>query len=770
MTLSRYNLDEGKLPQGLRQQLEPVFSDSNSDPKPILNQARELLERMLHHLSTIAGVDLREVSAIIEKLASIGVIDHDIRPYFHFWWGLSCLGSHYQPESSRMITWENHLDDCRRCIEACVAWYIGKYPPLNLTDAERLTWLKDVSSLYAIPYDEIQMCRGDAIERCLDRNNVVFLTGRSWVGKTSIGCRLVTEHTQRGYVPLVIHENSLVTFRALPNRDNTNNPNNLRLAANAQLLHEIIVTRLLHGESFVVFLDDPFGHRHFQPHNPLMYLRLSDWLRVADQSHALGSLKVIVTSPLVFIDEARAALANNARINPIAAANMFLLDSKTTITLDIPHYEPKQVSRIVRSVARYHNCSWSVNETRCDLVADALLSEGCGFDALHVLCRDMKVSADDDFITRVIEVTSSADIVDSVRDSNPSVRLQLCAALIGESLIEFYREFCFQTTLHFRDVLGAVSGCARSTQQSAGSPGNLSEWLLTDRVSTLNLVDFPVFSHPEVRHAASVLCESDSRDLLRSGVSNLCGLSESYSGVVLARWEATHLLCRMAHVLNEVEAVHIGTEHFSKRLASGGDPRNILWAILGNWAYIANAPLLKPAYGFLKTIPHNYRYLNRTFIWEATENWTQIDSTIKTLVLEQTAQKSESGEWKPLFNDYTTLAFLGAGVAHYGVLQESVRAECEASERYLEFMNIFISQLKKTGSQSFTSRKGDGLFELPGSRYSADDVCQALHDLGLRSGSLTINHPLALTLVKRDGQQLAPLGREARGGPRAGEP
>jgi hypothetical protein len=770
MNLSRYNIEEDNVPQGLRRQLAPLFSESGTDAKPTLNLARELLERILHHLSTIAGVELREVSAIIEKLASAGVIDHDIRPYFHFWWGLSCLGSHYQPFSSRVITWEHHLNICRQCIEACIAWYLGKYPPLNLTDTERVAWLKDMSFLYAVPYDDIQLCRGDVIEGSLDHNNVVFLTGRSWVGKTSIGCRLVTELTRHGYVPLVIHENSLVTFRALPNLDKANTPKNLRLAANAQLLHEIVVTRLLHGESFVVFLDDPFGHRHFQPHNPLMYLRISDWLRVSAQSHALGSLKVIITSPLVFVGEARAVLADNARTNPIAAANEFLLDARNVVTLDVTAYAPTQVAKIVRSAARYHSCSWTTDDARCDLVADALISGGCGFDALHVLCRDLKLATDDDFLNRVIEVTSSADIVDAVRASSQPARQQLCAALIGESLIEFYREFCFQTSLHFRDVLSAVSGCATVEPPSDDTPDTPSEWLLSDRVSTLNLLDFPVFSHPEVRHAASVLAESDCREMLRTGIYNLCGLSESYNGVVLSRWEATHLLCRMASVVNDADAEHINNHYFATRIAGGGDPRNVLWAILGNWAYIANTPLHRPAYGFLKVVPHNLRYLNRTLIWEATENWTQLDSTIRTLVLEQTAQKSDSGEWKPLFNDHTTLAFLAAGVAHYGTLQESARAECEASDRYLEFMNVFITQLKKAGSQSFTSRKGDGLHESPGNRYGADSVCQQLLDLGLRSGSLTVSHPLAQTLARRDAQQSVSLVREARGGPRAGEP
>jgi hypothetical protein len=746
MDLSRYNLDEDKLPQGLRRRLAPVFSESGNDPKTTLSQARELLERMLHHLSIIAGVELRKVTAVIEKLASLGVIDHDIRPHFHFWWGLSCLGSHYQPKSSRVITWEHHLATCRQCIEACVAWYLDKYPPLNLTDAERASWLKDVSSLYAVSYDDIQQCRENTVNDCLDRNNVVFLTGRSWVGKTSIGCRLVTEFARHGYVPLVIHENSLVTFRALPSVDKAHNPKNLRLAANAQMLHEIVVTRLLHGESFVVFFDDPFGHRHFQPHNPLMYLRIADWLRVAAQSHALGCLKVIVTSPSAFVDEGRAALAENARTNPIADSNHFLLNSKTTVAIDLNSYTPAKVSKIVRSTAHYHNCSWSVDDARCDLVADALLSEGCGFDALHVLCREIKVAADDDFLNSVIEVTASADIVAAIRDSNPSVRLQLCAALIGESLIEFYREFCFQTPLHFRDVLNAVSGYTTAAEQSGTSPANLSEWLLTDRVSTLNLVDFPVFSHPEVRHAASVLSESDSREAFHSAVCNLCGLSQAYNGVVLSRWEATHMLCRMAPVLNDDEAVDIGNQYFSKRIAGGGDPRNVLWAILGNWTYIANTPLKKQAYGFLKMVPSNYRYLNRTLIWEATANWTHIDSTIRYLVLEQTAQRSESGEWKPHCNEHTTLAFLAAGVAHYGALQESARAECEASERYLEFMNIFISLMKKSSPQLFTSKKGDGLYESPGSRYCGNDVCQALYDLGRRCGSLTTTHPLAHTL------------------------
>lgn len=743
-------LDVDTIPHGLREQLKPIFSGDNNDSKAALAAAREMLERLLYHLSSLAGIHIREVFSLIEKLASEGTIDFEVKPYFHLWWSVSCLGSHFQPFPSQTLEWDQHLAMCRNAIGLCLRWYLHKYPPLSLTEEQRCLWLQDASAVFSVSYSDIQVCCENDISSRLKKDHVLLLTGRSWVGKTSLASRLVTDYVKNGYIPLVIHENSLATFRALPNIDGMDNPKNLRLASNSQVLHEIITTALLHGESFVLFLDDPFGHRHFKDFNPLMYLKIAEWLKLASESRFLGQLKVIITSPSLFLEEARLRLADNAKTNPIAHENLTLLEERRAFKIDIPSYTRPQIIKIVSSTAKFHNCSWSNIVERCEIVADALQENRASFDSLHVLCRNLKTASDDEFLGRAIEIAASADITDAVHNSLPGAHVQLCAALVGESLIEFYREFCFQTKLRFDDICLAADALP-PLELNAIASHKLSDWLLADKVSTLNLSEFPVFSHPEVRHAVATLSESRLHPMLHSIVSSLCGLSDRYSGKMLSTWEAAHLLCRMAAVLTEAQCQHVNEKVFFRRIQSGGDPRNILWAILGNWNYIHGTSLEHYAFGFLKSIPHSFKRLNRPFIWEATENWTHLHPSVRLLVLLLTSQGDNLAELKPFFDEHTTLTFLAAGVAHYGTIQETARAGCETSEKYFDFMNIFIAQLLNPSKQTtYRSQNGDGLFESPGNRYSGRDVCQRLKELGFKRGSLAPSHPLVALLDKAD--------------------
>ena len=125
--------------------------------------------------------------------------------------------------------------------------------------------------------------------------------------------------------------------------------------------------------------------------------------------------------------------------------------------------------------------------------------------------------------------------------------------------------------------------------------------------------------------------------------------------------------------------------------------------------------LEKYALGFIKQIPDAYKALMRPFIWEATENWTYISPEMRFYVLRSSGQGNDIMEIKPYFNDHHTIAFLAAGIAHHSTIQEIAKNGCETSERYLEFMNCFIQQAAKGGL--YTSRKGDRLFETPGTRF-----------------------------------------------------
>jgi len=735
MSILDYYIND-KHAHGIRMHMEQLFDEGNTDYKSLLNAARQKLELVIHHLSIMANVDIKEVSAKIEKLSSLGVIDYDVKPYFHLWWNLTCLGSHFQASQEQFVAWDKHIEICRHAIGICTSWYLHKYPPLELTDSERNLWLSDASKMFAVLSNDIQVCCKDKLLKQLNEKDIIVLSGKPWVGKTSLGNWITTEFSSKGYIPLVVHENTLVTFRAL---SSGGEPNNLRISSKSQFLHEIITRSILHGDSFVIFLDDPFGHRKFQMQNPLLHLRLKDWIDIARLPHSLGKVKIIITTPFEFLISARKSLGENANISPISRDNLSILDIENVFSIDKSLYNDEQLKRIVIHSAKWHGCTWALNDCFTDLVLDVLKNDNLGFDSLHVICRELKSSNEEDFLEKLINIKKSADIETVLTSLDLSVKHQLCAAYLSEALIEFYREYGFQTSLDFSDL------CQTYVSNDESFPiilsAETSEWLISDSVSTLSLSNFPVFAHPEIRYAIINLIEKTMKPNLRLMILNLCGLSDKYSGKTLMEWESVHLLCRMAQFLENGDIKRDRNTIFIK---AGGDPRNSLWAIIGNWSYIRGTIIENEALSFLKTIPHSFKKLIRPFIWESVANWTYIGESIRMLILKQTSLKEE---FKPVFDDQSTLTFLAAGIVYYSSIQECAKSGCEMSEIYLDFMNSFISILFSNFKKSnYTSRNGDGLFSDPGCRFTGAEVLMKLHDLGLRSGSMDSNHPLIMQL------------------------
>jgi len=744
--LDKYISDQQSI-QGLTSMLKPYFHDQDISPPAALNGLRQILERLLFHLSTLSGVEDKGMASRIDKLEAVGIIDRQISPYFHSWWKIACLGSHFQQNDvSDIVTWKEHLDYCRQAVGICIAWYIKKFPSLSLTRAEQQLWLKDASTTFTVPFKHIQVCNKPDIEHQIILRSILVLYGQPWVGKTSIASYWVTEFCSQGYIPIVIHENSLVTFRILPEDDGAENPKNLRHAVNAQRIHEIVCTRLIHGDSFVVFLDDPFGHRRFQKQGPLALLRIAEWLNLASDPLTLGNIKVIITSPDVFLEQGRKAMLESAVSSKVSRENLSLLDGKNQVKIDVDMYSSKQIQKIVQYTAEHNHCNWSYKFDSVELVAEVLKIDRLGFDALRFFCREHKMSSESDLLDQICNLTKSANIQDKIQGLTFKAKVMLCAAYIGETLIEFYREFMFFTKLSFLDI------CAASEQEilmETGDVASLDDWLIEDGVATFNLSSLPVFSHPEIRFAVGNLVEGEMYSILQTLLGNLTGLSVEYKGKTLARWEAVHLICRFANFVTPEQAQFIHDHYFYRSEVGGGDPRNILWAILGNWKYIEQTNLDKSVRGFLKSLTSNFREHIRLFIQEATGNWIDLDQEIRSFVLSLSGRGDSLDKMEPTFNPHNTVSFLVSGVTNYSIIQDCARAGCKVSEKYIEFISALTVQIAQGQRKNFyTSRMGDELFNSPGSQYGSEEILKRLVSLGRRRGTLDDEHPLVLQINK----------------------
>lgn len=739
-------LDLRLVPQGLRSKLQPLMNQE-PDPKITLARAREFLEELLYHLKTIAHLEIRKTDGIIEKLKSLDIIDHDIAPYFHLWWNVSCLGSHFQPDYSGTIPWGKHLSLCRQCIEICVQWYLDRYPPLEDEFKDPLRAKTQVNSLSSVEADDLQsMGSGHEIRNQLDQKLFIALTGRPWAGKTSLAAKLLLDLVGDGYAPVLVHENTLLSkLPGLTDLESTTY-NSSRIASNAQSLNELISTRLLHGDSFVVFLDDPFGHRHPLRSNPFTSLPVADWIELGRMSKSLGSLKVIITSPLEFIVQGRESLNNMRAYNAIAEKNSRLLDAGNIVEIKPSMYADQQLYNIVHSAAVRYHCGWSSFPDKVTIISEEISVMNTGFDALHLFCRNVKTEDDEEFLLNATRLSESKDIITSVHAAPSDEKTVLLAALVAEALSSLHIEFTFQTQMSFASILQAFPCMNDRPEEALASI--TSEWITNIEPSPASSYLLPQLSHPEVRDTVYNFAVSEHREMVSQALENLTGLNPQYLGVHLARWESCHLICRMA----EFARLPLYDDIYKMLNPSAQeDSRNTLYAILYNWEHLCRSCIRPAALGFLKSIKSNYKWLIRSFAWEATHLWSELDSELKKIVLDAECQRSASGELRPQINDHSSLAFIAAGLAHLQTIRLASKAGCQESEEYLEMINTLLNQMVRGKAKEFTSRRNDGIFSVPGARHEVTEICKRLRNIALKANSINESDPLYKLLESTSG-------------------
>ena len=722
-----------QIPVGVRSAVRRAFDDS-IDPKLSLTALREYLEQVLFNLSGIFGITVREIGAQIEKLRSAGGIDREVSPYFHLWWDLSSLGSHFQPESDTKLGWNRHLDLCRRAAALALLWYVKKYPPICLTEREKYGWIANMARALAV--DKIQVCVPEALDDFTEHGAVLVLEGLPWVGKTSIAIKITKDLIDRGFIPIVAHENSLLTFG--PGTDESEGSSNVRFSNRSSDLHQLVLSRLLHGDSFVVFLDDPFGHRRFIEENSLTLLRIKEWADAAKKGRSLGQIRVVITSPTQFLTRAINILSSQSSSNPISMENLALLQSAKRVVIQPSLYTDDQLKVIVSSAAKFHSCTWAGDMEYCDLLAETVRNERLTFDAVHVFCQQVKSANDDDFLEKLVQFSRSPSFYDEIGKLGKPDQIRLAATLVGESLNSYYHDYFFQSELTFTDIVRLGAGSAEASQ--------VSEWWMANPNQSVGAAKFPRFLHPEIREAVLIATETNLREPLRQIVFGLCGLEES-QGPTLAKWEAIHLALRFGALLSTDAAQQLHREFMERKVAFGGDPRNVLWAIVENIKYLRSTPAEDIVNHFVKQIRSNYRWLIRPLIWEVTTNWLSVSEVLRKEVVSIVVNSSQDDPLRPSMDNENALAFLAAGVTHYSLLQQCARAGDEDSEMYIKFLGALVGVLgKDKRGLYYLSRRGDGLFDDPGSQYSAYAVLERLLSLGLRTGSFNDAHPFALQI------------------------
>ncbi len=727
------------LAPALAKRFEPLLTIV--DAKQQLGALREPLELLLHHLKVGHGVVEASTEGSISRLKELGAVPADIAPYLVLWWRLSCLGAHLAA-SQPTISWGRHLSSCRDAAGAALTWFGSAYPALGADRALRAAALDGINELLHLPLDRVEVPGVFALEERLERDGVVVLRGEPWTGKTSIAARLIACRIDQGSIPFVFHESSLVNGDTLPqellgSRALEEGRRSLHVIAPA--LRSFVAARMVQGESFVVWLDDPFGHRRFREDHPLNLLPLGDWLDLSSNPAALGRLEIIVSTPGDFLERARAEV----REAPLARANMALLSPESCVECTLQHHSGEALVRIVGNTAATMRCPWYQDLDTIGLIADYISEVHGTFLGLRTFCRLARHDDEDALVERLSKLAPLTDLAAEFGVLPGPQKHYLCAVLVGQALVPLYREYAFQSQLSFSDFC-AFAGL----DVSEAMTDSLSEWIDDDRISTLGLTDIPVFKHPELQAVVESWAAGAGVEVLAALIERLCGW-EDENRFCLARWEAIHLSCRFAGSLSSAARGKITNEVFFAGKLAGLDVPNIIWAVVCNWSNISGTALARSAQGFLRRIPSQLAGYSRPLIAEMLERWSLLDPDARSVIVGMNGAEDGGGMMRPRWNEHHGLTFLACAVLNYSHIAAATKLGCPQSELVLDFVQSFIEMLgKRRTHRVFRSRVGDLVFETPGVTYSGEQVLTHLVDLATRRGVMDGANPV-VAQVKR---------------------
>jgi hypothetical protein len=626
--------------------------------------------------------------------------------------------------------------NCQQAARTVLKWYAKTYTSLPITDAKRIELGKSLELLSSVPLRDIVVPEDQTAFESLETEHVIVLHGEPWVGKTSLACVLASQYVQRGFIPIIFQQRSLVDPRILSLYRMTGDREEESVSLNhiAVYLNEYLSTQLLLGEGFVLLLDDSFGHRRQLSSNPLERLRLNAWLELTRQPNSLGRIKVIITSPSRFLYGA----INTSRVDrsPLLAENLGLLRESRCHELKLADFRPSEILRIIRTTARSLECRWSDRQSVSELVAEKIGSST--FEGLRSFCVSTRIDDDDIIIQKLSHFDKFSEFRSSIESLSPDAQRLLCAVYVAESFVELKTEFQFQSDVDAKQLCEAagVPGVSSLSKLFSveGFDEFLARWVVDDKVFTLDRSALPTFRHPEVRVAVHDWVQKEGSGTVLRIINNLCRGSEGKSAII-SRWESVHMWCRFARFLDDDARQYVDNEEFHRK--SGGlDPRNLVWAILENWDYLRDSQLEQAAKGYIKhciDVVHNTR---RLLIWEIAEHWRGLDETLRAYPHQLNSKLTDQGT-VPNFNVHHSLAFLASTFANYDSIASSARSGSTASERHLNLVQSFIMQLKSgLDTANFESRLGDGLFNALTIKFTGEKVLSALVQLGCRRGAV----------------------------------
>lgn len=736
--MDHVNQTLSRLPTGIRSSLAHLFDNVNGDEaRNRLNRLRRVLEQLVAHLCVGKGIVEEGFSRRVSKLASIDSIPRDVHAYMDAWWSVGSFGSHFQPQAHQTMDWGRHLAFCQLAASAVLDWFLATHPPIELTpilieESCRCVGLMTDSAQDAIVWP----VSPDLLNR-FDDHDSIFLHGGPWLGKTTLGVGLALRAIRNGFVPIVFHERTVVTPMELYGIS-LRSPNNL--SSLAGWLNEFVPAKLFTGTSFVVFLDDPFGHRRLITATPLNRLHINAWLELARNPECLGKIQIVITSPTSLTRSVQSSAASPK--DPIGSRNLQLLEGNRAIELTIDCYSESQLAQVVRATAFRFGALWASRQDICNLVSNEMKEQHAHFAALRDFCVETRSLGDDALIEKTISHfrrrQNISGLVDCVRYENQGY---LLLVIICEELLTAYREHAASPRHTYGQLSEYLKISIASNEVLTAPELDLMSWIGLEAVAGLGVSELPTFRHPEIAAGVRDWVRTKRPFAIGELLVKLAASDEEDEGF-LSRWELTHLTCQLAEFIDTNAAATLARILFS---GTGGrfDPPTIIEALILGWEKIAGNPIEPHALIAIKRLINEARPFTRPLIHAIVDNWREVSEEIRRIPAGLNSKQVGAAESRPEANSENVLTFIASVAANYNMIVDCARRDSGASQECLEYFEAFVTTLTKMHDKPvWPSRVGDGLFNDASLRPLGRRVLEELVAIGKKRGAWDEDSPI----------------------------
>jgi len=747
-----------ELPESLVERLKQCFKeDATYNYDSNLYLLRLEFERFIHHFAILAKIKENEwqnqgsVNNKIQLLAGnrVGLLKEGMEHYLTFWYGLGCLGSHFGSIANvNHISLKHHFEMCRSAMMTVISWYVQEFPRLSQKAALKEELQSELARFQPISIEQVVKPSSKNIYKLIEENDVLWLHGPSWIGKTSLSCSLVNEFCECGYIPIVFHESNLLNPSLFYEKDRNDNSEirRLLLSDKSGVLHREIVTSIFRGDSYVILFDDPFGHRQFKlSKSPLSYLRVSDWINLARAHTSLGRVKVIINTPTRFLNELEKTPSEE--LTPILRENIeFLLERRkypiAIESLDLKDYSKRDLSLIVSNVSSGLESNWAGEQDVCELLA-TIISDSCSsFETLRLFCLESSklVPISDEFIESASHyLERSSELTRRIEDADSQIQFFIMAVVVGEAFVQLSRDYLY-SKISFLELCEHLK--IPNLLLEDDYLQELFYWINFEFSQNNQIESFPKFRHPDLRaEVETFLTVSAGKRMMSAIISKSAFLdvfSHSQDVTSIMRWESIYFVCRFAGFLDEDICQYID-DYWLRISKAAFDYQNTLWAISDNWLYVKETLFEPRALAALQRIQNEKHSLRRSFIWEIMNNWAYMNEKIRMIILELNGQEKR-GTLEPKMIDEHLLSFLGAALSNYRTVSDlAINYESEVSRQCLDFINEFIRQLsdnKNIDTPRYKSYEDDRVFGDRGVSFPGRDVLARICQIGLDSGGL----------------------------------